>query len=154
VITILSFSRTKHIFSENNLDFNWAKCTSCSAIDLNRRPRTSCCTSCCKEQLVILKPIWAYGVQLWGTISHSNIEILQRFRNRYLGIIVNALWYVTNDTLHHDLNVPERRFKRLSQRYADEMEEHLNIFAIILMRNDETLSRLKRRLLQDLCTCL
>jgi len=32
------------------------------------------------------------------------MEIIQRFQNEYLGIIVNALWYV-NDTLHHDLNV-------------------------------------------------
>lgn len=27
----------------------------------------------------ILKPIWAYGIQLWGTASNSNIEILQRY---------------------------------------------------------------------------
>jgi len=26
--------------------------------------------------------------------------------NMVLRIIVNAPWYVTNDTLHHDLNVP------------------------------------------------
>jgi hypothetical protein len=24
----------------------------------------------------ILKPIWTYGIQLWGTVSTSNIEIL------------------------------------------------------------------------------
>jgi len=47
-----------------------------------------------------------------------NIEILQRFQNRYLKIIVNALWYVSNDILRHDLNVPHVRdeIKRLSQR--------------------------------------
>jgi hypothetical protein len=27
----------------------------------------------------ILKPIWAYAIQLWGTASTSNIEILERF---------------------------------------------------------------------------
>jgi hypothetical protein len=27
---------------------------------------------------VILKPIWTYGIQLWGTTSNSNIEILER----------------------------------------------------------------------------
>jgi hypothetical protein len=27
----------------------------------------------------ILKPIWTYGIQLWGTASASNIEILERF---------------------------------------------------------------------------
>jgi len=44
----------------------------------------------------ILKPIWVYGVQLWDTDSNSNMEI-QRFQNRYLGIIVNTPWYVTSD---------------------------------------------------------
>jgi hypothetical protein len=27
----------------------------------------------------ILKPIWTYGIQLWGMASTSNIEILERF---------------------------------------------------------------------------
>jgi hypothetical protein len=29
----------------------------------------------------ILKPIWTYGIQLWGTTSNSNIEILERFQS-------------------------------------------------------------------------
>jgi len=49
---------------------------------------------------------------LWKTAFNSNIEIIQRFRNKYLGIIVNAPWYVTNDTLYHDLNVRDE-IKRL-----------------------------------------
>jgi len=60
------------------------------------------------------------------------MEIVQRFRNEYLRIIVNAPWYVTNDTLHdHDLNAHHAsdEIKRLSQRYADRMEEHFNILA-------------------------
>jgi hypothetical protein len=28
----------------------------------------------------ILKPIWTYGIQLWGTASTSDIEILKRFQ--------------------------------------------------------------------------
>jgi len=54
----------------------------------------------------------------------SNIEILQRFQKRYLKIIVNAPWYVTNDALHHDVNVPYVRNQIKRQRYADRMEEH------------------------------
>jgi len=38
----------------------------------------------------ILKPIWAYGVQPWDTVSNSNIKVLERFQNKYLKIIVNA----------------------------------------------------------------
>jgi hypothetical protein len=38
----------------------------------------------------ILKPIWTYGIRLWGTASTSNIEILERFQSKTLHMIVNA----------------------------------------------------------------
>jgi len=41
----------------------------------------------------ILKPIWAYDIQLRDTASNSNIKILQRFQNKSLRIIVDAPWY-------------------------------------------------------------
>ena len=50
----------------------------------------------------ILKPIWTYGIPLWGTASHSNIEILQRFQNKVLRTIVNAPWHRPNGILHTD----------------------------------------------------
>jgi len=58
-----------------------------------------------ENKLLLYKTIRTYGIQLWGTAFNSNIEIIQRFQNRYLRIIVNAPWYVTNDTLHLDLNI-------------------------------------------------
>jgi hypothetical protein len=33
---------------------------------------------------VIFKPIWTYGIQLWGKTSKSNIEILERFQSKVL----------------------------------------------------------------------
>lgn len=44
----------------------------------------------------IIKPVWTYGIQLWGIINSSNIEILQHFQNRVLRALVNGLWYVPN----------------------------------------------------------
>jgi hypothetical protein len=45
----------------------------------------------------ILKPIWTYGIQLWGTTVNSNLEILQRYQSKILRIITNPLvrhkWY-------------------------------------------------------------
>jgi hypothetical protein len=35
----------------------------------------------------ILKPILTYGIQLWGTASTSNIEILKRFQSKTLRMI-------------------------------------------------------------------
>jgi len=62
------------------------------------------------------------------------MEIIQRFQSKYFRIILNAPWYVTNDTLHHDLNVPYVRDEivKLSQRYGDRLEKYPNILAIDL----------------------
>jgi hypothetical protein len=40
----------------------------------------------------ILKTIWTYGIQLWGTASTSNIEILEGFQSNALRMIVDAPW--------------------------------------------------------------
>jgi hypothetical protein len=44
----------------------------------------------------ILKPIWTYGIQLRGTASTYDIEILERFQSKALSKIVDAPWYVPN----------------------------------------------------------
>jgi hypothetical protein len=31
---------------------------------------------------VAIKPIWTYGIQLWGAASTSNIETLERFQSK------------------------------------------------------------------------
>jgi hypothetical protein len=38
----------------------------------------------------IFKPIWTYGIQLWGTASTSDIDILERFQSKALRMIVDA----------------------------------------------------------------
>jgi hypothetical protein len=40
---------------------------------------------------VILKPIWTYGIQLWGTTANSNIDILERFQSKVLRMIVGPM---------------------------------------------------------------
>jgi len=88
-----------------------------------------------------------------GTAANSNIETIQRFQNKHLRIIVDASWYVTNDVLHHDLNVPYVRdeIKKFSRGYADRLEEHSNVLAIDLTSDAEISRRSKRKLPQDLC---
>jgi hypothetical protein len=54
----------------------------------------------------IIKPIWIYGIELWSCASKSSITIKQRSPSKILRMITNAPWYVTNETLHEDLNVP------------------------------------------------
>jgi hypothetical protein len=56
----------------------------------------------------ILKPIWTYGIQLWGCAKPSNTKILviQRLQSNVLRTLTNAPWYVSNFTLHNYLQIP------------------------------------------------
>jgi hypothetical protein len=54
---------------------------------------------------VILKSIWTYGIQLWGSASISNIEIMERFQGKVLRMITDAPWYVPNSVLRQDLTI-------------------------------------------------
>jgi hypothetical protein len=49
-----------------------------------------------------LKQIWTHGMQLWGTASTSNIEILERFQSKALRMIVDA----PNTVTPRDLQTP------------------------------------------------
>jgi hypothetical protein len=77
---------------------------------------------------VILKPIWTYGIQLWGTISNSNIEILERFQPKVLRLIVDAPWYVSNSVIRKDLQMPtiKEEESRFSSHYDVRISVHPN----------------------------
>jgi hypothetical protein len=76
----------------------------------------------------ILKPIWTYGITLWGTACHSNIEILQRFQNKVLRTLVNAPWYIPNSLLHTDLQMSTVRdaIMKFSTNYRSKLVTHPN----------------------------
>ena len=42
----------------------------------------------------LFKPIWSYGVEVWGCSSKSNIAIMQRSQSKILRTLENAPWYV------------------------------------------------------------
>lgn len=101
----------------------------------------------------ILKPIWSYGVELWGTAANSNIEIIQRFQSKMLRMIANAPWYITNCQLHRDLKVPmvKEEIKTKLTSYAKRMQHHPNLLATKLMdKSNRIFKRIKRRAPQDL----
>jgi hypothetical protein len=54
----------------------------------------------------ILKPICTYVIQLWGTASASNIEILERYQSKALRMIEDTPWYVPNMVILRDLEIP------------------------------------------------
>jgi hypothetical protein len=53
----------------------------------------------------VLKPLWTYGIQLWGTTSNSNIEFPQRFQSKIRRSILNAPWYINNHRIPEDLQM-------------------------------------------------
>jgi hypothetical protein len=54
----------------------------------------------------ILKPIWAYEIQLWGITSMSNIETLECFQSKALRMITDVLWNVLNMAIWKNLKIP------------------------------------------------
>jgi hypothetical protein len=53
-----------------------------------------------------LKPMSTYEIQLWGSAKISNINRIQRFQSKTLRAITKAPFYVSNQSLHHDLAIP------------------------------------------------
>ena len=95
----------------------------------------------------LIKPVWTYGIQLWGTASNSNIEILQRFQSKTLRFLLNAPWYVTNETIHRDLKIPtvKDEIHKSRSRYNTRINNHHNPLVIQLLDTTDQIRRLKRK---------
>ena len=94
----------------------------------------------------VLKPIWTYGIQLWGCTKKSNVEIIQRFQNKVLRG-VNAPWYIRNKDLHRDLAVPlvADEIRNYAKKHEERLHQHVNVEAIQLLDNSMMVRRLKRK---------
>lgn len=94
----------------------------------------------------ILKPVWTYGIQLWGCASESNTQIIQRFQNKVLRNIVDAPWYFRNSDLHRDLEMDTVReaTTKFAKSHENRLLNHVNIEAIQLLDNTNQERRLKR----------
>jgi len=90
----------------------------------------------------ILKPIWTYGIQLWGTASNSNIDILERFQSKALRIITDAPWYVPNAVIKHDLQVASVRqeLRTFSVTHHARLEGHPSDLATSCFNNHLTIT--------------
>ena len=95
---------------------------------------------------IVIKPVWTYGIQLWGTASNSNIEILQRFQSKTLRYLLNGPWYVTNETIHRDLKLPtvKDEIHKSRSRYNVRVNNHHNPLVTQLLDTLDQIRRLKR----------
>jgi hypothetical protein len=83
---------------------------------------------------VILKSIWTYRIQLWGSASISNIEILECFQGKVLHMITEAPWYVPNTVLRQDLQITsvKEEIHKFSTQYRDCLYTHPNSLTVYL----------------------
>lgn len=95
----------------------------------------------------VLKPIWTYGIPLWGSASNSNIMVIQRVQNNILRTITSAPWFSRNDEIHKYLGVPtvQSEIDKYKRKYADRLLVHPNILANDLLKPSSTVKRLKRK---------
>jgi hypothetical protein len=101
----------------------------------------------------ILKPIWTYGIQLWGAASTSYVQILERFQSKTLRQIVDAPWYVSNTLIRRDLQMPtvKEEIRHYSSHYSLRLRAHPNDLLLPLLEPPEH-RRLQRLLPTDLPT--
>lgn len=94
----------------------------------------------------ILKPVWLYGLQLWGCAKQCHINSIQTFQNKVLRNIVNAPWYVRNSDIHRDLKVPSvaDEIKNCAIRHEERLQQHVNMEARNLLNHQNYVRRLKR----------
>lgn len=76
----------------------------------------------------IIKPIWTYGLQLWGTSKKSNVNIIQRQQSKILRTIVNAEWYIPNINIHNDLGIStiNEEINKVSRKHQSTILAHEN----------------------------
>jgi len=103
----------------------------------------------------LLKPIWTYGLQLWGNAKISNLNKIQRFQNKVLRKITNSPLYVSNHSLHKDLHI--KTIQEEAKNYYKRFHQRLNSHPNKLEKNLASLTipgnpprRLKRKWCRDL----
>jgi hypothetical protein len=103
---------------------------------------------------LILKPIWTYRIQLWGSASNSHLDILERFQSKALRMLINAPWFVPNATIRKDLSVTivRQEVRKHCVTYRQRLTVHSNHLATTLPQGLTCNRILKRRYPEDLIT--
>lgn len=132
-------------------------------LELNRRLKLMYCLLCGRSKLPIqlkirlyksmIRPIWSYGIEVFGSAKKSNLSIIQAFQSKLLRVITGAPFYVTNLTLHSDLGVPFAQDWAVTQftKFHNRLQNHPNpVVDNLSMRNFPTVRRLRRNWARDL----
>lgn len=100
----------------------------------------------------VLKPVWIYGIPIYGCAKQVHLNSFQTFQNKVLRNIVNAPWYIRNSDLHRDLKIPivHDEIRKYASKHRARLSQHVNVEASQLIRNQPITRRLRRVLPTDL----
>lgn len=106
--------------------------------------------SCYNKILIynqILKPVWRYGIQIFGCASQAHLKLIQTFQNKVLRNIVNAPWYVRNSDLHRDLKIPtvNEEIGKYARKHRERLSQHINAEASQLLTSQHNVRRRRLR---------
>ena len=99
----------------------------------------------------VLRPLWSYGLPIWGHTANSNFKLLQSQQNIILRKIVGAPYYVINRTIHEDLQIETvtELAQRFTTRFVHRLHNHDNELALSLLK-EPPIRRRKRRMPLDI----
>ena len=100
----------------------------------------------------IIKPIWTYGITLWGIATMSHINKIETIQAKVLSTIVNAPWYIRNEDIRRDLEIPtvKEAISSNAERYKVRIATHPNRLAAETFKIINIERRLKRKHPADL----
>ena len=164
-VQIPSSSTVKYLGVHFDKKLNWAHHIHCTKIKLNSRLSILRRFLHSRSQLplhtkltiykLFLKPLWTYGVQIWGTAKNSNLKKIQVSQNKIFRLITKAPPYISNHTLHSDLQMKTvtQVATQYYSRYHNSLKNHTNPLIKDLslphMPNNPP-KRLKRKWCRDL----
>lgn len=95
----------------------------------------------------MIRPIWAYGSQMWACAANSNLNQIEITQNKILRQMTGARWYERNADIRGELGIEsmEVYISRLYMNYEDRLGRHSNPEAISLLDWSAAPRRLKRR---------
>jgi len=103
----------------------------------------------------VLRPMWTYGMEIWGSTKPSNSQRIQSMQSIILRSITNSPFYVSNLTLHNDLQIPvvkdlaHTRYTSFHKKLPSHPNPHVQSLASPFLPDNPT-RRLKRQWPRDL----
>ncbi|GBM04214.1 hypothetical protein AVEN_41030-1 [Araneus ventricosus] len=75
----------------------------------------------------LLRPVISYASPVWGAAAKTHIQKLETLQNSTLRMITDALWFIRNKNILHDLKVPTIKdfFSKLAINFFNQIDNQL-----------------------------